>query len=384
MDNDDFFKKLAASPYKGCVSEVGIGVNFINELTLHPNASKSFFSGICPYTDLSIPVGDSIRKVGKDNVTRIAKVLEDTARHTHNEENPVEQYKPYGFAISGAHYKDRSSHVWMALATSQEDISLLHFNISEEYDRRACAELVTSAACWFLQGVLMPETNWTDHVSTLHEQVGMIDIDVLYADGVGDYERLQFLNEGTALVYHKGEFHRVVDYLRKYDSIFSGSFNPPHIVHAEIGEGTIFELSQNNCEKGYISMEDTMHRARMIDLMGFPVLITQAKTFLEKDALFKAYWYRPYTYRVGSDTWNRLIDPKYYDNENQFDALGESNFEIFVREGSPKETNTISENVNHADYKPVASGSSTEAREGNYDILSDEVKEYVTTRGLYK
>ena len=70
MHYQEFLREFNASPWKGAVTEVGIGVNFINELTLTPGTSKTLLHAECPYFDPIL--NGNVRAVSLANANRLA------------------------------------------------------------------------------------------------------------------------------------------------------------------------------------------------------------------------------------------------------------------------------------------------------------------------
>lgn len=110
-------------------------------------------------------------------------------------------------------------------------------------------------------------------------------------------------------------------------AIFPGAFSPVHQGHremvriaAEMLETEIaLEISVFNVDKGPL---DYVEMARRLQNVGdeFPLVFTNAPTFLEKARLFPAT-----TFIVGSDTMERIVSPHYYNDSVRLrdEALGE-------------------------------------------------------------
>jgi len=99
--------------------------------------------------------------------------------------------------------------------------------------------------------------------------------------------------------------------------LLPGSFNPVHEGHttlARIAEELTqkpasFEISVTNVDKPPLTA-DTI-RQRLTQFAGkAPVELTRAPTFLEKSRLFRGT-----TFVIGADTAERLVAPRYYDND---------------------------------------------------------------------
>ncbi len=99
--------------------------------------------------------------------------------------------------------------------------------------------------------------------------------------------------------------------------LFPGSFNPMHEGHvllARVAEDMrqqplAFEISVTNVDKPPLAGETVRRRAAQFAWKS-PVELTRAPTFLEKSRLFPRT-----TFVIGADTAERLVAPKYYDDD---------------------------------------------------------------------
>lgn len=96
-------------------------------------------------------------------------------------------------------------------------------------------------------------------------------------------------------------------------AVLPGSFNPLHDGHrrmaaiaaAHLGVAVVLEVSAFNVDKPPLDYFDLQQRQAGSDEL--PLIFTNAPTFIEKSALFPGV-----TFVVGSDTIERIADPKYY------------------------------------------------------------------------
>jgi hypothetical protein len=143
-------------------------------------------------------------------------------------------------------------------------------------------------------------------------------------------ELLRALLLGDARVVWRtpaGEFQReFAPGGRDLKGILSGSFNPRHDGHTQLREvaerqlkGTVaYEISIRNVDKpplDYVSLE-----SRAAQFADAPLAFTNAPTFVEKSRVFPGC-----AFVVGTDTAERLVDPKYYggDQQRMLSALAE-------------------------------------------------------------
>lgn len=98
--------------------------------------------------------------------------------------------------------------------------------------------------------------------------------------------------------------------------LFAGSFNPLHQGHtamaeyaaSQFGNRVSFEISISNVDKADIDPAEIERRAAQF--AGRTLYLTRASRFTQKAQLFPGT-----TFLMGADTFERLIDRKYYRNE---------------------------------------------------------------------
>ncbi len=99
-------------------------------------------------------------------------------------------------------------------------------------------------------------------------------------------------------------------------AVYPGSFNPVHEGHRRLktvaeqilGLSVVFELSVTNVDKPALTFQQ-LHR-RLNSLRSDTVVLTRAPLFSEKSLLFPGC-----TFVVGFDTAERIIDPRFYEND---------------------------------------------------------------------
>jgi nicotinic acid mononucleotide adenylyltransferase len=101
--------------------------------------------------------------------------------------------------------------------------------------------------------------------------------------------------------------------------LLPGSFNPLHHGHCGLAEGAeritgrpaAFELSVANADKPPLA-SDEVRRRRVQFLWRAPLWLTQAPTFVEKARLFPGA-----IFVVGSDTAERIVQPRFYGDSEE-------------------------------------------------------------------
>lgn len=131
--------------------------------------------------------------------------------------------------------------------------------------------------------------------------------------------------------------------------LFPGSFNPVHEGHRQLAKSTdfdlissdikpsctVYEMSVSNVDKANISSEKIYQRLEEFTDSDFPVLITKTPMFIDK---IQHFYLEKETevnkFIIGFDTFERLFQPKYYNQETTIDAfiekISEKNVAFFV------------------------------------------------------
>ncbi|MCV0439862.1 MAG: hypothetical protein K5880_14780 [Hydrogenophaga sp.] len=324
-----------------------------------------------------------MRAISLDNARRLAQ---KALGHTHIQEgqNPETLF---GLAITGAHYQNRESHAFIYIATPKWD-AYMHISIAANSNREWVGRIVSERVQWLMEGALLGVSSWQQHIEDIGDSLETHNIDILYAPGVSDVERLMLLRPGNPLAFHNGEFRRVTDVVRTFPMVYPGAFNPPTKEHLKAT--ALFEISQQHYYKGGLSIEDVLHRMRMLDLEGKPVLLTQAPRFIDKYRVLKRYSPdEQFIFLVGMDAWNMTIPHHQYPSERWLhEQMPDVEFWIKPRVGVELYENGVSK---HLTYKVLeGEGSeinSTAVREDdashNHEYLTPLVAEYILRQGLY-
>ena len=117
-------------------------------------------------------------------------------------------------------------------------------------------------------------------------------------------------------------------------AIVSGSFNPLHQAHVEMGEKALkdmgigtpdnklfFELSVMNPDKGLIEQEEIRKRIAGIIEKKKNAMISMKPFFYTKNAFSQNGYFI-----MGADTYKRLVNTKYYGNSREQMVISLSDF----------------------------------------------------------
>lgn len=377
--------KLNASSWRGCISEVGVGMPFSAKYVSTPGATQTILDIHSPYSDPDRP--GHMRAVSLDNARRLAYISLQWARYKTASTEHADTEHLFGLSITGAHYEKRSSHAWVYLATPNGD-AYMHFYTKVLVSRDDLGKVVIQYVSWFLYNCLI-ESNWVKGIAE-----NKWNIDVLYAAGVSDFERLLLLREDNPLAWNaNGRLMRVEDLVRGTSTVYSGSFNPPTTLHLANAQDCLCEISQKHVYKGDVSSEDLLHRIRMLQVAGRPVLVTKAARFINKYLLLLRYLdlhdEGKVTFKVGVDAWNATIARHQYPSHSW---LGEhmpyAKFLVLPREGYRCEDSPV---VDHLDYTiadaHASAESSTSVRDADvpheHASLTSEISNYIKLHNLY-
>ena len=389
-----FCDKLNESPWMGAVCEVGIGLPFQSAYVNHPGASRTILFTHGPYNKAFQP-NDIGRSVSHEMAARYA--WDNYWKCLKNER--VQNNYLFSVAVSAAHKvtgERGQSHGWVSVVACEEDDSepkaySFHWRVDKSLDRQSAGEVVAENIAWFLQKILLNKwDNWEDAIK---DKASLLNIDVIRAPDITMEEHLLLAKKDVPLLYHRGEFKRPVDYIRRYGWCYRGSFNPVTISHESNGKSSLFELSIDNARKGKVSFSQLSHRIGMIDLIERPTLITAGvPLFVDLHKLLMKLDAGSMEYLLGADTFNAVVNKDYIDKGNELffldfekdSVIQSGRFLVIPREGCKITSNKYSDAVCWREVESEhPTVSSTAVREGDLTLVSDKVKKYIESHDLY-
>lgn len=397
----DFCQELNESSWMGSVCEVGLGVPFQSMFLANPGASKTIMFSHSPYSKTFQPAG--VRSVSADMVRKLAKA--DFFREPYALVD-FPGTKRFALAVSASHKNEGErgeTHGWICICTngvafpSHENLRyyLLHFRMNKTYvvgkDTRAVSRTFAGALYaylirWFASKILLNKwETWGEAI----ENMPPMNVDIIEAPDISIEEHLLLAKENNPLLFHEGKFQRTSDYLRKYNQVYRGSFNPPTLAHTILGENALFEMEVSNARKGKVSLSDIAHRVRMVNLTGKPLLVNCGyPLFADLHRMLQELGCGNLNYLVGVDTFNDIANPEYIPYEDflsPFYAGGTGKFLVIPREGYEVGRNEYSDKL---EFEMVDTEcptiSSTAVRAGDYSFVDEKIIQYITDNNLYK
>lgn len=390
MIDISFAEKLNDSPWKGSICEVGMGVPFQYEYLNIPGASKTILFTRSPYNQQFQSISKGIRSVSEGAVIELMHQDMDVINNHDIHENI------FSLAISAVHSPKGQigeTHGWMALGYIKGGFqkTTLHFTVNKSSSlnssRKGAGSQYNTVAQYLIEHLLL--SNNLDNLSDVNK-FDQFKVDVINNDTITIQQHLKLLTNTNPLIYHRGRFQRVVDYIRKYNRIYRGSFNPPTKAHEQIGKDCLFEICIDNTRKDSLSTDDISNRIKMLDSLDIPVMITKGVPYFSnlQDMIVSEFGRSKNTYVVGLDTFNAIIGYKYYDEKRDSVLISDVNFEVHKRKDEDIIENEYSKKLNfsliEADMKISLISSSEIRNSGNYTEVSEPVKTYIEKNKLYK
>jgi len=236
------------------------------------------------------------------------------------------------------------------------------------------------------------------------KRIGEIGIELIYNDVNINYnsfpEEIDYvvddLNESSILISEESDLDksfvsypkkicRTEELLRKVKNgliLYKGSFNPITKAHLEIIDKTKEEypdydvclsISTNPYDKNKVNSEDLFNRVRLINKLGYPVLVYNKPDFSKMVSFLRSKNYNnKLVFPMGIDTYNRIAHlPK-----NEWDVINDSELIVFDRESDTKAE--IRQNVKYKNFSnSISSSKIRNDVRGNLDQIPYKIRKEV-------
>ena len=318
MMGDSSIQQIHATPGLWVMAITGGGSAAISRLLAVPGASRTLVEAAVPYHNQALQayLGYKPRQACSPTTARaLAMAAFRRCQQLQAAEAPtppaptetVPASPVFGLGCSAALTTDRSRRgqdrcfvAVQSLAASWEfSLQLQALGRSRETQELLCSELVIAAISHAQAGPVLNLQNLTQALLSLATD------DQLSARCEVAPQPWQALFEGLATSTWTGP--------EQPRGIFPGAFNPLHAGHrtmldlarATLGHEVVLEISAFNVDKPPLDYLDM--RARQAGAAGQPLVFSNTPTFAEKSLIFPGA-----TFVVGSDTIERIADPRYY------------------------------------------------------------------------
>ncbi|MDN5310331.1 MAG: hypothetical protein PWP14_1725 [Methanolobus sp.] len=326
-DLERMIQSIHASPYMLVLSVTGGGAGAIGELLRHGGGSATLLEAVVPYHENALRdyIGkEPERYCSGDTAREMAMAAFRRALELAGPEGHVLPDNIIGIAATcklsrSEERSGRAHEIHFASqslsATSTIGISLLEDRSREEEEELASDLMIhviarlcgiASAECDSCLSHAEQQVLEQREVIATHDQRELL-LSILQKES--NYDRKSILVAGNR---KNGPAVPGI--------VFSGSFNPCHKNHAAMakvayeryGVPVTFEISLANVDKppiDFISLEDRLSSLKIYGNEAFfgDVYLTNAPLFADKAMLFPGC-----SFLIGSDTFNRIFNEKYY------------------------------------------------------------------------
>jgi nicotinic acid mononucleotide adenylyltransferase/nicotinamide mononucleotide (NMN) deamidase PncC len=336
---------IHTTPHKAVLAITGGGAEAVGELLRYGGGSNTLLEAVIPYSNKALDefIGRSPEKYASAACARQmamaayrrAAVLSPETERRHL----IGLGATSSLAKAGAERAGRKHVAYIAVqtydSTYTREVELRVPRQRPEEEKEVALFILQdlTGACG-LENILVRPHDCDEHRTSLAKGFGVTPAVV---HGEHDYISVA-LNEAASL---------------RPKVVFPGSFNPPHechlkmaeVAHRLTGHPVDFEIAVTNVDKPPLDYHAITERttwleeaARTRPCMG-RLYLTNSPRFYDKIKAFDRNGVREITFVVGTDTINRLNDPKYMGGQAAFsaamahmDVLG-TRFLLFQRKG---------------------------------------------------
>jgi hypothetical protein len=327
--NTELITLIHGTPGHWVTAITGGGTTALSRLLGVPGASRTLLEATIPYaqTALTAYLGKTPAQAASSQTARAlamaafqrARQLTASQGATASDADQGRETPLFGLGASAALVTDRSrrgdDHYFVAVQSRQAswEFSLTFGKAGRQRSEQEqiCGDLILQAMQMAQLGQPIPLAD------DLHNRLGLDASDHNTARMLAAPTLWQELFNGK----HKSTWVAA----ESPRGVFPGAFNPLHEGHRQmvavakeiLGHEVILEISAFNVDKPPLDYFDL--QARELGTQGYAMVFSNAPTFIEKSLVFPAA-----TFVVGSDTIERIADPKYYGNQiaNRDAALG--------------------------------------------------------------
>ncbi len=302
---------LHASGRKAALAITGGGSGAIGELLRVPGGSRLLIEAQVPYDALALEAFLGFAPAqSSSSDTAIAMARNIRARAARLMPAGTD---PIGLGATAALVSDRprkgEHRFHIAFANSARTAHCTGVMAKGRRDRVAEEELVSRAIVLWLAyacGIAAPSPRSLLDADEHFAETVVATVDPIDQLLAGEVDRVTVRPDGQMMLSAPRPL-----------VLFPGSFNPLHEGHVALArvaeelrqQPVAFEISVTNVDKPPLSGETVRHRLAQF-VCKWPVELTRAPTFLDKSRLFPGV-----TFVIGADTAERLIAPKYYDDD---------------------------------------------------------------------
>jgi len=314
--NPQLTSQIHATPGLWVTAVTGGGSSALSRLLATPGASRTLLEATIPYAESALYayLGQQPTQAASPKTARaLAMAAFQRARALHEgklkerQPAPSEALPLFGLGASAALVTDRqrkgTDHCFVAIQSQQAtwEFSLTFGKPGRQRSdqEQFCGELILQAMQLAQAGHRIPEASSLHNLLALDSQ-DHLDLRIMVAPRL--WQKL--FSQALTSTWTDGAAPA---------GIFPGAFNPIHEGHRQmvqiaktiLGHEVVLEISAFNVDKPPLDYLDL--QARLDGAASYPVVFSNAPTFAEKSEIFPGA-----TFVVGSDTIERIADPRYY------------------------------------------------------------------------
>jgi nicotinic acid mononucleotide adenylyltransferase len=311
----------------GILIETGCGLAVSNALFEVSGASNTIFFVESPYSKIyqdrrySAGQENKARAVSKENIDRFISYHEmELKKAAENLNKDAEKLNfIYASSFQLGEGNDKSTHGWIGIWTKHDDkTKYFHISIHESLTRKQYLDKISQIGidllyyCTVTKDEIVPSNCCIDII--LDENGNDTEWEKVFVTVRNE-------DDENFICVKDGKLVRMEDLFRDQETIvlYKGSFNPIHVAHIhnaevaklEYGINPVFVISSSVYGKGWINPTELKDRVKILNELGFSVIITKDGYFNKNTEYIRRKFKQPIVYVVGSDTMNRILESSY-------------------------------------------------------------------------